>query len=148
MELDACLDASRATAAFAADVRAYADFRAAPRVVLLRAAPRIKVLRVITQLVAMHPALAVDGVRIDGVSGCADYRGVVTALTSDGPMAFTFVWDCGWRAATEGWVDARGTPDQARAAREFGWRCFKSWSQHAPLRGEDDGELVSIQPGP
>jgi hypothetical protein len=146
ISLDSCLAASVATPEFQADVRAYADYRDAPRIVLLRAAPRIKVLRVITQLVAAHPDLAVDRVRIEGVSGCADYRGSVTVEVSDaGTRAFAFVWDCSWRARREGWLDSRGNPDQVRAAREFGWRCFSCWTEE--LGREDGGEVVAAEPG-
>ena len=131
MDLDACLAACRATAAFAADVRAYAEHREAPRITVVRGAPRVKVLRVVTQLVHAEPMLSLERVRIDGVSGCADYRGTVCAITSDGERAFTFVWDCSWRAAAEGWLDRHGLPDQARAAREFGWQCFAAWAPDA-----------------
>jgi hypothetical protein len=146
MSFDACLAASRATPEFQADVRAYADYRDASRVVLLRAAPRVKVLRVITQLVATHPELPVDRVRIEGVSGCADYRGTVVAeIAHDHPRTFAFVWDCAWRAEQEGWVDKRGTPDQVRAAREFGWRCFSVWNDVSVREGGD--ELIAFKPG-
>jgi hypothetical protein len=128
MDLDACLAASSATAAFAADVKAYAGHREAPRITVVRAAPRVKVLRVLTKLLHVEPVLIVDRVRIDGVSGCADYRGTVTAVTPDGERAFSFVWDCSWRAAAEGWVDRHGLPDQTRAAREFDWQCFAEWA--------------------
>ncbi|HWZ59175.1 MAG TPA: hypothetical protein VNW46_09385 [Gemmatimonadaceae bacterium] len=136
MDLDACLAASRATAAFAADVRAYADHREAPRIAVLRAAPRVKVLRVVTQLLHAEPALPVECVRVDGVSGCADYRGTVIAVTPDGERGFAFVWDCSWRAAVEGWLDRHGLPDQTRAAREFGWQCFAAWAPHAALASQ------------
>ncbi len=145
ISLDSCLAASVATPEFQADVRAYADYRDAPRIVVLRAAPRIKVLRVITQLLAVHRDLPVDRVRIEGVSGCADYRGTVTAEVSDsGPRAFAFVWDCHWRAAREGLLDSRGNPDQVRAAREFGWQCFSSWTE---VSGREDGDqVIAAQP--
>ena len=38
-----------------------------------------------------------------------------------------FHWDCKWRAQQQGWVDYFGFPDQTRAAREFGFDCFRSW---------------------
>jgi hypothetical protein len=128
MDLDACLASSRATSAFATDVRAYREHCDAPRIAVMRAAPRIKVLRVVTQLLFVEPQLTVDGIRIDGVSGCADYRGTIAALTPEGERAFTFLWDCSWRAAAEGWVDRHGLPDQTRAAREFDWQCFAEWA--------------------
>ena len=146
ISLDACLAASRSTPEFQADIRAYADYRDASRVVILRAAPRIKVLRVITQLVATHPDLVIDRVRIEGVSGCADYRGTVVAeIVRDKPRTFAFVWDCAWRAAQEGWVDKRGNPDQVRAAREFGWQCFSAWNDVSVREGGD--ELIALEPG-
>jgi hypothetical protein len=128
MDLDTCLAASSATTAFVADVRAYVGHREAPRITVVRAAPRVKVLRVLTKLLHAEPILIVDGVRIDGISGCADYRGTITAVTPDGERAFSFVWDCSWRAAAEGWLDRHGLPDQTRAAREFDWQCFAEWS--------------------
>jgi hypothetical protein len=128
MDLDACLAASRATAAFAADIRAYLTNRDAPRIVAVRPSPRIKVLRVVTHLLHVEPTLAIARVRVDAVSGCADFRGVITATTDDADHAFDFVWDCGWRAAHEGWLDRYGLPDQQRAAREFGWQCFAAWA--------------------
>ncbi|MGZ8456612.1 MAG: hypothetical protein ACXWZ4_08455, partial [Gemmatirosa sp.] len=54
-ELVALLAASRADAAFAADLLAYADGRATSRVIVLRAAPRLKVLRVLAQLLDAEP---------------------------------------------------------------------------------------------
>jgi hypothetical protein len=42
-------------------------------------------------------------------------------------LKFDFVWDCQWRAVQQGWTDHFGLPDQIRAAREFGWRCFQHW---------------------
>jgi hypothetical protein len=146
MIADSWLKASQATAEFQADVRAYADFRDASRIVILRAAPRVKVLRVITQLVATHPDLVVDRVRIEGISGCADYRGTVVAeIVHDKPRTFAFVWDCAWKAAREGWVDSRGSPDQVRAAREFGWQCFSVWNDVSVREGGD--ELIGAKPG-
>jgi hypothetical protein len=118
---------SGATDAFKADVRAYAGHESAPRIATARHLPRVKVLRVLAQLLEREPALAVDRVLVDGVSGCADLRGVLTVGTRDGVRAFEFVWDCHWRAREEGWVDCFGLPDQIRAAREFGHRCFERW---------------------
>ena len=146
ISLDACLGASRSTPEFQANVRAYADYRDASRVVILRAAPRIKVLRVITQLIATHLDLVIDRVRIEGVSGCADYRGTVVAeIVHDKPRMFAFVWDCAWRAVQEGWVDKRGNPDQVRAARELGWQCFSVWNDVSVREGGD--ELIALEPG-
>ena len=113
---------------------------------ILRAAPRVKVLRVITQLIAAQRDLAIDRVRIEGISGCADYRGTVVAeIVDERPRTFAFVWDCAWRAAHEGWVDSRGNPEQVRAAREFGWQCFSVWNDVSVREGGD--ELIGAKPG-
>ena len=125
--LDPLLGASRADDAFKADVVAYHHHRAAARIVVERHAPRVKVLRVIAQLLAVEPALRVERVRVDGTSGCCDFRGTLVVECADGPCRFDFVWDCRWRAVEEGWVDRWGGADQTRAAREFGWQCFATW---------------------
>ena len=122
---------SGATPAFKADVRAYAEHRAAPRIEALRHSPRVKVLRVLAQLLSSEPALAIDRVRVDAASGCSDFRGTVTVTADDVERSFDFVWDCQWRAIQEGWTDAFGLPDQIRAARTFDWRCFEHWTETA-----------------
>jgi hypothetical protein len=52
---------------------------------------------------------------------------VVAADAEGRAHRFAFVWDCRWRADEQGWIAPSGTPDQARAARVFGWRCFAEW---------------------
>jgi hypothetical protein len=128
MDLDACLAASQATPEFVAAVRAFLSHAESPRITTARFLPRVKILRVLTQLLHAEPALAVDAIRIDAASGCSDCRGTVTAATASGPRRFDFVWDCRWRAEQEGWRDRSGYPDQVRAAREFDWRCFMTWT--------------------
>ena len=119
---------SRATESFKADVRAYAGHQPASRVTTARHVPRVKVLRVLAQLFETSPELEIERAHIDAASGCADFRGVLTVETPQGSRAYEFVWDCHWRALEEGWTDAFGLPDQIRAAREFGHRCFQRWS--------------------
>lgn len=127
--LDALIEESAAHPAFKDDLRAYAAFQPADRVVVTGYAPRLKVLRVLTQLLAAEPALAVEHVRVRGSSGCADFRGTVSVAVDGVERTWDFVWDCRWRAQQAGLVDAIGFPDQARAAREFGWRCFSVWTE-------------------
>jgi hypothetical protein len=139
MQIDDLLNASRATAAFKGDVRAFAGGASAPRIALTRRSPRIKVLRVIAQALAAEPDLEIDRVHIDAWSGCADFRGQVHLHDRVGMRAFDFHWDCHWRALAEGWTDAFGFPDQIRAAKEFSWRCFSVWEERAitsPVRAE------------
>jgi hypothetical protein len=91
-------------------------------------APRVKVERVLTQLFHAHPTLPVERVRVAARSGCSDYSGELIAVTTDSKEhRFSFTWCCSWKAEQEGWKDFFGFWDQARAAREFGWRCFQSW---------------------
>lgn len=120
---------SKATEAFKEDVRAFVTHRPAARVTTARHSPRVKVARALTKLLHERPDLQVEHVHVDAFSGCSDFRGVLIATTADERvLAFDFVWDCHWRAQQEGWVDAFGLPDQIRAAHEFGWQCFESWS--------------------
>ena len=127
-DLRAALAASAATPEFRADAVAYAEHRPAERVVVPGHAPRLKVARVLVQLAAAEPRLRVARVVVAGASGCADFRGSVVAEDVDGRAhRFAFVWDCRWRADEQGWIASSGTPDQARAARVFGWRCFAEW---------------------
>ena len=126
-ELDALLAASRAEPAFRDDVVAFAEGRAATRVELHRPAPRIKVLRLLAQLLHAEPRLPIARVVVDGWAGCADFRGALAVHSADGVRSWRFRWDCRWGAEQEGWFTAWGTPDQARAADELGWRCFARW---------------------
>lgn len=126
--LQPMLARSRATDEFKHDVAAYASYQDAPRITTARHVPRIKVLRLLAQLLSSEPALPIQSLRVDALSGCADFRGTATVEAAGETRVFEFVWDCHWRAIQEGWVDPFGLPDQIRAAREFGWQCFQRWS--------------------
>lgn len=124
------IDRCRATEEFKDEVRAFAEHRPTKRISMARPAPRVKVVRVLTQLMHAQPELEVEQVTVDGWSGCSDFRGTLTVVAANGDRrTFDFVWDCHWRAVEEGWTDAFGLPDQIRAAREFGWRCFERWQE-------------------
>ena len=127
MDLPSLLDRSGASEPFKADVRAFLAHQPAPRVATVRLAPRVKVTRLLTQLLDAEPALPIERVRVDAVSGCSDFRGTLTVETAAGTRVFEFVWCCQWRADAEGWRDCFGFADQIRAAREFDWRCFERW---------------------
>ena len=120
---------SAATEEFKADVRAYLCHQPASRVAVARHSPRVKVARVLTQLLSSEPTLAIDRVHVEGVSGCSDFRGVVTVHADEGSRSFDFAWCCHWKAIELGWTDAFGLPDQIRAAQEFGWECFERWAE-------------------
>lgn len=131
MILEHLLAASAATDALKHDIQRYRTCGRAGRIAVSRSAPPIKVLRVLAQLLSHHPELAIDTVRIEASSGCADFVGVVDVETARARHRFEFVWDCAWRAVEQGWTDCFGFPDQIRAAREFDWRCFRTWREVA-----------------
>lgn len=133
-DLDAILARSAASPGFKADLRALASSYRTERtthIVPARPTPAVKAFRVLAHLVEQHPDLVVDRVTIDGLSGCSDFVGTVAVETPDGVRTYDFAWCCRWRAEQEGWTDHFGFPDQIRAAREFGWRCFERWEERA-----------------
>jgi hypothetical protein len=129
MNLESLLSASGATDDFKESVRQYSTLGKAPLVEAGGFAPPIKVLRVVAQLLDAEPGLRLERARVLGNSGCSDFRGSVEAHADGVVRRWSFVWCCRWRAAAEGWVDCFGFPDQVRAAREFGYRCFETWSE-------------------
>jgi hypothetical protein len=129
-----CLRAAAAHPDFKADVLAFVQGGSvAPRIELEGHAPRVKVERVLTQLLYAHPDLQVERVRVRGRSGCSDFSGEMTVFASDAEHRIVFTWCCAWRAEQEGWRDCFGFWDQARAAREFGFRCFSRWEAVSPV---------------
>jgi hypothetical protein len=147
MDLTPLLAVSRASDAFKADVRRFAAHGASERVRTARYSPPVKVMRVLAQLLHAHPDLSVERVAIDARSGCADFTGVVHVEAGGCVRRFEFSWDCRWRAEQQGYSDFFGFPDQIRAAQEFGWRCFRLWTERRDPRGavaahdELDGQL-------
>jgi hypothetical protein len=102
-------------------------------IVCRRGMPAVKVERVLTQLLSELPDARIERIEIDARSGCSDFGGHLTVYADGTTRVFDFVWDCRWRASEEGWRDHWGEPDQIRAAREFGWRCFSIWSERPSL---------------
>jgi hypothetical protein len=132
-ELLSYLNAAAAHPEFKADVLVYLQGgTTASRIQMDGHAPRVKVERLLTQLFHAHPELAVERVRVRGRSGCSDFSGEVTVYAADAEHRFAFTWCCAWRAEQEGWRDCFGFWDQARAAREFGFRCFSRWEALNP----------------
>jgi len=132
-DLTPLLGASRAHPEFKAAVETYALLGSAPRLASAGRAPRVKVLRVVAQLLDAEPELAIESIAVRGASGCCDFRGDVTVVADGRERTWEFVWDCRWRARTAGYVDVTGWPDQARAARDFDWRCFSTWTERHRL---------------
>lgn len=121
------LHAASAHPEFKRELLEYIQGGSAPRIELDGRAPRVKVERVLTQLLHAHPALPVERVRLKASSGCSDFTGEIVAVAGNQEYRFSFEWCCAWRAEQQGWTDCFGFPDQMRAAREFGWRCFARW---------------------
>jgi hypothetical protein len=146
--LETLLDASSAHPAFKADVLDYAARRPVERLVIRGVAPRIKVLRVVSQLLHEQPGLRIESVSVHATAGCADFRGEIAVIADGVERVWDFLWDCRWRAREAGHLDRYGYPDQARAAREFGWRCFALWRERtaAPSMSREHYGLPSTTP--
>ncbi|MDQ2768272.1 MAG: hypothetical protein M3Y30_14085 [Gemmatimonadota bacterium] len=127
MHLTDILDESAATSEFKAAVLSVRERVRTPLVTSSRPVPHIKIVRLLTHLLDAERDLEISSVRIHADSGCSDLTGVVDVTCVDAVRRFSFAWDCAWRALQVGWMDCFGFPDQMRAAREYDWRCFKSW---------------------
>jgi hypothetical protein len=127
--VETVIQRSNATADFKADIGSFLMGERSERVKLETYVPRVKIQRLLTQLLTSESALEIEQVVIRGMSGCSDFVGSVDVQTSSGAHVFDFVWCCRWRAENEGYLDYFGFPDQARAAQEFDWRCFRRWER-------------------
>jgi hypothetical protein len=126
-ELESILAQSRAAEPFKSAVRSYYATGSADRIRIEGFAPKIKVRRVLAQMLSAEAHLPIEKIVVRARSGCSDFVGVVHVQTSTDSLAYSFVWDCRWRAEQEGWTDCFGFPDQIRAADEYDWRCFERW---------------------
>lgn len=127
---------SRATPAFRAALDGFLrDARPSEQIEFDRHSPAVKVERALTKLLVEHPELPIDRVTIDAASGCEYYRGEMRVSAGAECLRIRFHWDCRWKAAEQGWTDYFGFPDQIRAAREFGFDCFRTWEP--AIQGED-----------
>lgn len=132
MQITRFLDRSQATDAFRAAVRQFLqESRPVDRIDFDLRCPPVKIERTLTKILEEHPELPIERVSIEGRSGCEFFRGTATVHAAGEERRFSFYWDCRWRAEQEGWKDYFGIPDQARAAREFGHDCFRSWEEEA-----------------
>ena len=150
MDLEHILARSRASEALKAAVRAlasnpYGYLHVEGHVSCAKPAPAVKVLRVLTQLLHTEPEAPIERVRIEGSSGCSDFVGTLTAESASVASVFDFTWCCKWRAEQEGWSDYWGNPDQIRAAREFGWRCFANWRLREVVEVSAFGAAARLQ---
>ena len=130
MDLPTFLQRSAATDGFRQAVsRFLRDGRPCDRVTFNHPSPAVKVERTLARVLQAYPDLAIERVEIQATSGCEFFRGTALVHAAGETRRVRFDWDCRWRAEQQGWRDYFGFPDQARAAREFGWDCFRSWEE-------------------
>ena len=126
-DLESLLSQSSATEEFKEAARGFESGRTSPLITTNMSAPQVKVMRVITKLLEAEPKLEIRAIELRGASSCSGFRGDLKV--NDGEVAIDFNWDCAWRAEQEGWRDAFGYVDQARAARQFGYQCFEKFER-------------------
>ena len=128
------LERSCATEAFReALLRFLRDWQPNDRVAFNAHCPPVKVERALARALEEYPALAVESIEVRATSGCEFFRGTLDVHTATEVRRVRFHWDCKWKAEQMGWRDYFGFPDQARAAREFGYACFRAWSEDEVL---------------
>jgi hypothetical protein len=128
MSLQHYLQLSRATESFRSAVDEFLRTgRANDRISFDRHSPAVKVERTLIKALVEYPELEIESIEIRGQSGCEYFRGELTLRTPMESQVVSFLWDCRWRAEENGWHDYFGFPDQTRAAREYGWDCFRAW---------------------
>lgn len=121
---DELVEQSAATKEFKTAVTEFAETqRPDDRIEFAAGNPPVKVLRVICGILEQFPELEIDSISVSGRSGCSDYTGEAIV---NGDQKFRFVWDCAWKAEQLGWKDWLGSPDQIKAARTYGYQCFKT----------------------
>jgi hypothetical protein len=123
------LEAAAAHPELKREVLQYISGAESSRIEIEGYAPRVKVERVLTKLFRSHPELPIEKIRVRARSGCSDFVGELVVSDGDKEHTFTFEWCCAWKAEEQGWRDYFGFWDQARAAREFGWNCFRRWER-------------------
>jgi len=128
MTIAELLDRSAVTPAFREAMHQFLrDGRSSERIRFGYGCPPVKVERALHKALVEYPQVPVESIEVVAASGCEYFRGQMTVRTAAEETHVAFHWDCKWRAEQEGWRDWFGFPDQARAAREFGWDCFRVW---------------------
>lgn len=134
MALQSFLQRSAATEPFREALgRFLRDGRPCEAVAFDYPSPPVKVERTLTKVLEAYPELPIERVEIRAATGCEFFRGTATIHAAGEERRVRFDWDCRWRAEAEGWRDYFGFPDQTRAAREFGWDCFRTWEETGVL---------------
>ncbi|MDQ3555555.1 MAG: hypothetical protein M3409_02085 [Gemmatimonadota bacterium] len=135
MNIATLLDHSRASDPFRVAVARFLESgRPCERVRFDLRAPSVKVERTITKILEAYGDLPIEAVELQASSGCEFFRGVALIRCAEEERHVEFHWDCKWRAEREGWTDCFGFVDQARAAREFGYDCFRRWNETRVLQ--------------
>jgi hypothetical protein len=130
MPLRQLLERSRASEPFRAAVAEFLRTgRASERITFDPYSPPVKVERTLAKALEEYPELPLESIDVRGASGCEFFRGTAVLRAGGEERVVRFHWDCKWRAEQEGWKDWFGLPDQARAAREFGYDCFRIWEE-------------------
>jgi hypothetical protein len=125
--LDELLETSSASDEFKHAVREIASGQRAPLIQTAPGTPMIKVFRTVCKLLDEAPDINIRTVNVSGRSGCSDFEGTISI--NGGETAYAFRWDCHWRASQEKMIDVWGMPDQAKAARQFGYQCFQHFDR-------------------
>lgn len=107
------------------------DGRANERIRFGARCPSIKVERTLTKILQEYPELRIEWIEMEAGSGCEFFRGTATIRCAAAERRVRFHWDCKWKAEQQGWTDYFGFADQARAAREFGHECFRTWEEES-----------------
>ena len=130
MTISDLLDRSAATASFREALTQFLrDGRSSERIAFGPGCPSIKVERAVTKVLVEYPGLPIESIEVRGASGCEYFRGVLELHTPVEVRRGSFHWGCKWKAEQHGWRYYFGFPDQARAAREYGHDCFRTWKE-------------------
>lgn len=126
MDIQNFLKNSKATKEFKAAVTNFFEGGKTDLIRYNRTAPRIKVERTLTKIIEEFGEFQISKVEIDGNSGCEYFRGTAK-ICAEEEQTIDFEWNCIWKAEEQGYKNLFGMPDQVRAAKEFGYDCFKKF---------------------
>jgi len=130
------VERSQAAAEFKAAVRELNKGQRHERIHFSSWLPKVKVLRVAVKFLDVYPQLPVERIEVEGYSGCSSFTGTATVFCPE-PWRLKFNWDCAWRAQKEEMYLPDGGADQERAAREFGYECFREFSVSSAAGQQD-----------
>jgi len=149
MKIFQMLERSRATEAFRDAVERFLrEGRPNERIAFNRDCPALKVERWLTKALEEYPELHIESIDLRASSGCEYFRGTAEVHTAAEMRRVSFHWDCKWKAQQLAWADYFGFPDQIRAAREFGYNCFRTWNEDAVmLKGVAMAGEIEVEAG-